>query len=419
MNFIKFKKYFMPVIIGLIILSGIVFRIILYSFDKPFWNDECALAFNLFDAGFTDYFKVLQYSQAAPPLFLMVSSLFLKIVPDIELALRFIPLLASILSMPAFYILSKKVLNKNIAVISALIIFCANYNLIYYAQEFKQYSSDIFIFLGILASYFYIDFKKLNNKQTLLVSLVYSLLIWFSFTSLFALFTILILILINNKDELKKYTLLAAPIGISFIIFYINQHHLSANSFLHEYWINGFIQKDLSNIIAVVMNNFFYSFNKALILFLIFITGIIMTLLNFKKNENLILIIPYMLALVLSYLSIYPLEGRIALYLMPILILFIAKVLDSINFKNKIFEYSLISIIFLIIVIPQLIKIPYTINTKNLSYSDIVTSMKTAKSLMNEDDILYVPLSTKLSFDFYYKILGIEYNNIVYESELI
>lgn len=392
------KNFKSEIIIILTAIFGIFLRILFYSYDRPFWNDECALALNL--SNLKNYFLPLLYGQAAPPFFLIVSKLFYKIFKDTELTLRFFPLISSIFSIGIFYILSKKILNKKSSVLFALILLCFNYQLIYYGQEFKQYSSDVLFFTGILTSYFYLNLKNDSFKKLILTGIIYSLCIWFSFPSLFALFTVFLLLIIKNKEHYKKIFVLIAPALISFIVFYLSQKHLDSSNFLHNYWKEGFINQNFNNFTQIFINYFTFAFNNILLFFL-FIIGFVASLSQVKKEKKLILIIPLILAIILSYFTIYPFSSRVTLYLIPVFILVIAQTLDYINFKNKKINYILCFIIIFLSSFTSIITSIDKICLRNFEYEDITYSLKLAQKSITNQDVLYIPDGSEISYIFY------------------
>jgi len=399
-----------------IILIGIILRVVFYSFNRPFWNDECALGFNIADFNIMNCFKSLLYGQAAPPLFLVISGVFEKIVPSVESALRLFPLLSSVLSIFVFYDLSKRVLNKKTSIFLALMLFCFNYRLVYYSQEFKQYSSDVLVFLSLLTSYFYIKIKNTEVKNLLLIGSGYAASIWLSFTSVFALFAVFCTLFIKKKNEYKKIFILFSPVVVSFACFYLSQHHLASSADLHTYWQNGFITKNFSNFYLLVVNYFSYSFTFAVIFFS-FIIGIVLKLLDIKSEKSLILLIPVITAVGLSYAHIYPLESRVSLYLIPICILFTASILDCVNFKHRVVNYILYFAIVLLFALPTVINTTYKLALKDFDKEDIVSPLNMAQSLIKDNDVLYIPDGSTISYMFYKK--NYNFKNVEYEKQRI
>ena len=126
MNINKNKVYLLGITIT--VLCGILLRVFLFLQDNAFWNDECALAFNIINnQHFFYFFKPLSYGQAAPPLFMIISKFFHAIINDIEQGLRLFPFISSILSIFVFYLFGTKVLQKKSSVFVAMILFCFNF----------------------------------------------------------------------------------------------------------------------------------------------------------------------------------------------------------------------------------------------------------------------------------------------------
>lgn len=409
---LKDKK--ITIFCAVVMLFGILLRVQLYFYNKPFWNDECALALSSIHLSFGGYFRALSYSQAAPPFFLIVSNLFYNIIPLKELALRFFPLVSSCLSIFVFYLLAKKVLLKKSSIIFAIILFCFNYQLIYYGQEFKQYSSDVFIFITILASYFYFGFQVINKRKLVLVGMIYAFCIWLSFTSLFAIFSVLFLFLLKNFKEYKKILLLSLPIGISFVCFYISQHQLASNDFLHNYWQDGFINANFNNLFSIITNYLGFCFNN-FILIILFFVGLLMSLVKIRNEKNFVLLIPFVLAIVLSYFSIYPLSSRTSLYLLPVVVLFVVKTIDYMNLKNKFINQLFI---FLIILLTSIsVSLATLGKIRNFEYENILTPLNIAQKEIKNNDILYVSEGSAISYEFYKNKFN--FKNVIIENQRI
>ena len=127
------KKYVYYILLGIICFAGLALRIKAFVAGRPLWHDECSLALNIFDNNnIFAYFKPLNYTQAAPPLFMIATKIITNIFGINEYTLRFIPLLSGILSIPAFYILSRRFISNIWVILIANLLFAINYQLIYY-----------------------------------------------------------------------------------------------------------------------------------------------------------------------------------------------------------------------------------------------------------------------------------------------
>ena len=407
----KQEKQIYNIIVIFIILCGIALRILFFSYGRPLWNDECALAVNIINR--LNYFSTLEYNQAAPALFMYASKFFYGIFTNKDLALRIIPLISSILSIFLFYALSVKILVKKISIYTALFLFVFCYPLCYYSQEFKPYSTDVFSFLVIVLSYFYTDkISSFNYKGKILCGIGYSLVIWLSFSSIFALASLFFTLLVSKPKILKS---LCIPAGITFlnlIITVILNFHLQNDVSLHTYWANGFIDQGFIKFLSLNIENIKYIFNSGIPLFFLLIAlfGIIQTK---KENCAAIIVIPLLLTLLLSYFRIYPYSKRCILFLIPIFILLCTKILDYINFKVKFINFILTCIISVIMIYPVLVNDVYNIIYKNYIEENLLVPLALAQKEAQKEDTIYISDGSEIIYDYYKHFIKINSNIIV------
>lgn len=391
------NTYKIFIFIGIAI--GIVLRILFFSYNRPFWNDECALALNIKNNW--NFFIPLLYNQAAPQLFMYISKCLYSLIPAKEIALKIIPLLSSIGSLWLFYLLAKKYLTKKISIIVAIFTFSICYPLCYYAQEFKQYSSDVLCFIAILLSYFNIDKYATNKKKIIIYGTICAISIWLSFAAMFALSSIFLTILIFDREKLKKFKFAIIPTVISLILFYFSNKYLNSSEYLHAYWKQFFITKNLSNLPYLMFFNVEYVFNNILPLLFI-ISTIIISLIKDNKNKRFYLLsFPLITAILLSYFGIYPFSTRLILYLIPIFILLSVKILDFINIKNIFIKSFLFFLITFYLIIPPLLDSYSNIIKKNYTSENILYPLVTAINLAKENDIIYISEGNKILYEYY------------------
>ncbi len=405
------------IFIAIIALIGLILRVFAFIDIPDLYGDEASLAFNLFDRSILEYFIPLNFGQAAPPLFLIFTKFFTLFIKNFEYSLRLIPFVSSILALFAFYFLSKKFFTKDISIAAAFTLFCLNIKLLAYSVVFKQYVSDVLIYILILLSYFYLDFDKKDKKfYGLLV--FYALSIWFSFPAMFAFAGVFLLKFIQSKNI--KNLLYAVPFIISFILFYIFEHHLNSSQMLHIYWTNGFINYNLSNF-STVLNSiiaWFFQFPVLKILFtVLFILGLAFALKDFKCEKNQLKVILFIIAVALSYLHIYPLFSRVSLYILPLLVIIGASFFEYIDYSSKFKKYAVLIFAFLIItasILPVLKNYIFKLNY----IERIETVLGTSKSLMNNGDILYIPMESINTAKFYLREKPGVYNfkNVKFEN---
>lgn len=327
------KRYFYYFIVGLIMCAGIGVRAHVYLMNRALWLDEAALANNLLLPH--TILNNMQFGQAAPPLFKLISLVNLHLFGINEFALRLFPLVCGILAIFVFYYVCTKILASRLAKILALLLFCANNYLIYYSSEFKQYSSDVLVVLALIAVFLSVDLKKIGTKSMFLVGILYSLKIWLSHFSLF-MFPVLAGYMLLKKSGLKRIIAFCAPFAVSFCAFYITHlQYVSHSEFMQNYWQFSFITSG-SSLFYVVKNCVVSAFYPCkfilLILFLIF-AGAIKLALREKANSMLILA-PIAAVFIAACLSLYPFAPRLCLPLIPLAILLICASFDGISLKN-------------------------------------------------------------------------------------
>lgn len=415
------------IIIITILAVGIFLRFKYFLVFRWLWADELSLLQNIFHASPINVFNHLAGEQASPPLFLLLTKFILFLFEPLTKyyvqTARFVPFIASIISIPAFYLLTKKYLRKKICLITANCMFCLNLHLIYFSQDFKQYSSDVCIFILVLLSYFCLNINKLSNKSILGLSLFYVICSWFSFTSILAA-TAVIAVMFSApppKSNLKKFLLLSIPFIISSILLYLNQHYLLDSKALTSFWENGFIHSYYPlSFFKVLYNAIQYylccnSFYINTVYILIFIFSIIKLGLRFKNAKSQILLLPLLFAFLASILKIYPFYLRTALYIYPIIIILFLYPFENIKLKYK--YISLKSLSNFITYTMCLITIFLTIKYQNI-FTFTLPNLKIPLSIylkQNKSETLVMNRFDAYTYDFYNNLYKLNNNkNVIY-----
>ena len=231
-NSVNIKKnynFFFIILITVIIITGVFVRTKMLFVNDSFWFDTCALGANI-TRNFTDFFKPLDYLQAAPPFFMIISKFLCSVfyngsnLEQKDFILRLVPYFSGILSMPLFSFLVQKMFKNYFITTVCTAFFSYNNYLIYYSREFKPYSSDVLISLVILLIFWTIKLKNCSTVKLFLYSLIFTLAPWFSYASIFILLSGFLIITFEGIKEkalnFKTFSLLYLPVIISILIFY-------------------------------------------------------------------------------------------------------------------------------------------------------------------------------------------------------
>lgn len=403
-SIIKFPQI---IFISIILLSALM-AVYFYSFCRPFWLDECFLALNI--VGKSNYFTLLSYNQASPPIFMYLSKLMYYIPIKAEFSLRIIPLLSFLASLAVFFALINKVLENNISKFAALSIFAFEYRVLYYAEEFKQYSTEMFIFLLIITSYFYIDIKNLKTKYKVLYGLFLGFLLWCSNAAAVAIAAIGIVYLIKiikKECSIKDYLIIFLPSLISIIGYYFVMYDTIHHEGLHSFWQDAFISSNYFNFLKLMNRNakYFFSGNYVVSAFIV-MSGLLKCLFRNKFFVT----IPIAILVLLSILKIYPFTDRLILFIFPLIAIAIAELCD---FNKNIINWISLAIIALFVIIPNFAYSFESICFKKYYHEDIVTPLKYAKDLMKNNEKLIIDNNNLGSFNYYNLAYKFEPANVI------
>lgn len=331
----------------LIAALGVFIRANVLRHNFSLWHDECALAYNIKFRSFLGLFSPLDFNQMAPPFFTLATKVMTKILGFREYVFRIIPFLVGCATLPAFYVLSKKVLGEKSSIVIAFALFALNTNLIKYSCEFKPYILDVFFSIICLIFFLNLDLKIISRKKTLLYGVLMALLPWFSLPSVFVISAGLIILLFENfKNNFAKKLLLIAPIALSLLIylklFILNNY--SHSNYLVSFWDIAFLNKSANSMLYVLLITFDYLFQpiRYTCIAAIFLIFSFVFMFVQKPKFAQISLLTLVLLLIASHFHLYPFASRLTLFIFPMLLLTMLKPLDFISLNKKIASTLLI-----------------------------------------------------------------------------
>ncbi len=136
----------------LFVIVGLGLRVYHYLRCPSLWHDEAALVVNVLDKSFGELLGPLQFSEAAPPLFLWIEKVASQALGDGLLALRLAPCLASCAALVLFARLAQGRLSATAAPWATLLLATSD-RLLWHACEAKQYAVEQFATVFLLFVY--------------------------------------------------------------------------------------------------------------------------------------------------------------------------------------------------------------------------------------------------------------------------
>src|SRR4249920_244244 len=100
MSRVRTERAFLWTLWWAFLVAGIAFRLIQFRAARSLWLDESMLALNIASRSLGELLRPLDYNQVAPPLFLWLSRLSIRLAGTNEMALRAWPMLAALLVPP-------------------------------------------------------------------------------------------------------------------------------------------------------------------------------------------------------------------------------------------------------------------------------------------------------------------------------
>lgn len=204
MNESRASKLASVVVIALLLL-GVTLQLAQYLFNRDLRLDEASFALNLMQKSHAELLGPMDYSQNSPMLFLMILKTFLVLFGYSEYALRFIPLINGIASLPLIYLLAYNISKPDpdqpwhaaftrpawTPALITLAFLAVNKHLIFFASDLRQYATNLVV---VAVLYLYVIRPKLDptpsvRSRNFMLGLIALgvLMTWLSLAAIFIL----------------------------------------------------------------------------------------------------------------------------------------------------------------------------------------------------------------------------------------
>ena len=326
--------------IGILLILGLVLRLRQYLSVRSLWADEAMLALNIVNRSFGELFQPLDFNQGAPIGFLLIEKVFNAILGRHELVLRFFPFLAGLAAFGLFYLLLKQV-SHGVGLLVGLALFAVNPQLVYYTSESKQYIVDVMVLLAILVLTLQLFQRPPRRQDFLRLGAVGILALWLSHPALFALAGIGVALCIHflqkrNMADLRWIIIIGILWLANFsLLYFINVRNLSNNSYLTNYWTNEFfpLPINLNWFTTYVSENIPLQFGipylPGLVVILILVGWF--SLYHESRPVAWTFALITIVAFAASAMQLYPVKGRLALFLIPLGIILLGKSVELVQ----------------------------------------------------------------------------------------
>ncbi len=337
--------------------AGSVFQLRQYLACRSLWIDEANLAVHVVTRSASQLLDPLASPQAdqfeglntkiVPLGFLMTVKALTPVLGTSEYALRFLPLMASLCSLPLFWGLARRRLSPWI-VPGAVALLSLNWWLIRHCDNFKAYTMDVLMSIVVLWT---ADLYRHGRLRPLGFTLIGLLLPWFSFPCVFPLAGLGVCMMASHlRDRDWKQARQLAWTGCvwlaGLLLLYLGTlGDVSDNQYLADFWRKAFMPPLFGKGCGAWLKQAFWQFTDfavsdtrsagrflpALRWGLAILMGIAVAGLWRKDRQWLgLLLLPAAFALLASLLHVYPFAGRLSMFLIPIAILLLSAGVETI-----------------------------------------------------------------------------------------
>jgi hypothetical protein len=306
-----------------VFVAGAGVRLEHYLTRRSLWLDEAMLANNIVGRGYGDLLRRLDNDQAAPAGFLWLERLCVQVLGTNEYALRLIPLIAGVAVLPLVWSITRRNLGEPAAAAATAFVALSPMG-IRYSTEVKQYSSDAFVVLAVIAVVCMIA-GNLTVRRAWLFAATGAVAVWISHPAWFAV-AVGGLVLARTK-RVRALLIAGGPIVASALVAYaVNLRHVRGNDALESYWSGGYPPKSAS-VFGAIRWVFRASWDVleqpgGVDLRLVAIGLLLVGVGALRRHDRrLALLIGGVVgvALLAAVVRIYPVQGRLVLYAVPLL----------------------------------------------------------------------------------------------------
>ena len=408
----------------LLVTVGVLLRVRQWAAARSLWLDEVSIALNLQTRSYEDLVGELGGDQVAPVGWLWVERWVFVNVGFDERALRLLPLLFGCAALVVIALLARRVLSP-VAAAFAVGLAAVSPILIRYSNELKQYSSDTF-WVPLLAL---LTLRCLAAPGAWSTHLVWGLTgavgLAFSHALLLALagygLVLLGMTFVRSRwrSGLGPVAAAGTIVLIAVAAVYVAQlQKVSGASTLDSFWtqVGGFPSAPVE--ISTVAH---WLGGRALALpadpgrlepapvglALLFVGAVVLALRN--RTALLVLTAPVAVAVIAAALHVYPLAGRVSLYLVPLALVVIAAVVEM----PSRFARVLLAVALLGLSLPHVLQ-GARAAIEPTKISETRGAVEYIKDHMRPDDSVFVYYTAGTSAKYYAPKAGVPYDGTLY-----
>ena len=327
-------------VIVLTVVLGAALRLRQYFFARSFWYDELFIASNVRERGFVGLTRKLSFSQAAPLGFLWSAKASTEAFGQSELAYRLVPVVAGILTVVCVALVARRAFTPAAAIAATATIAVAGQS-IRYSSEFKQYSMEAAVAAGLLlvASHCVGHTLSERPRRPALLAVAGALALTCSISAVFVLAGIAIVLVVEVvRSRSYAHYLSALWIALTWaaaaaVMYLVSWSKDARNTGLHDYWKPYFGPAPwlhpswyVSSWTTMIKSQLAISWSWAALA--LTVVGLA-SLGRHAPALATIAVVTVLSTWVASWAGVYPVDGRLLLFLVPTVCLLLGAAVDA------------------------------------------------------------------------------------------
>lgn len=228
---------------------GWALRLWQYASGASLWLDELAVVRNIIHLPLKRLlWSPLEYGQMAPPGFLAVGRMLASVVEEQDWVFRLVPLFSSVLTLPFVYMMGRKTIGRFPAVVSTALV-ALSPAMISLGSVAKQYASDVFVCTALMYGAVRILSGEVKSHRELRrLGLIGGALLLFSFPAVLVAFAFSIAVagkwwLEKGPSALRPIAAFGLPLAVCAGLttaMALRARSAEMASYMAEFWATGF-----------------------------------------------------------------------------------------------------------------------------------------------------------------------------------
>ncbi|MFA5088495.1 MAG: hypothetical protein WC552_05615 [Candidatus Omnitrophota bacterium] len=417
-------KFFMP-LSGLatvfLVVLGVYLRISQYLLNRSLWLDEIVALEKI------SHFSIRELAQCVSPAqslvypvgYLAFQKWIIHFWGTHEYVLRLSAVLSGSASVILFAFLASRILEKKARII-ALVFFAFSYSLIFHSTEFKPYASDVLITVALLLYGLSLTKEELTIKRAVILGGAGGLVMWFSHPAVFILGALAAVLLEKCLSKKDRREIISSLIAVSFwlvsfgLLYLFSFRKMGMRVELKEYWSAAFMPlppKSFSDLLwfPLSFRDFFLDPGDIRYPGVGLVAFILGGYAFFRKQRPvfLLLLMPFLFALLASGLHKYPFEGRVILFLSPLLYLVCARGLQFL-FEQSWISLKIIGALLAALLILHPVQTAGKCFVYRMASEEIKSVLSGLQKKIQPEDRIYLYYGAGPAFHHYAKMYGLD-----------